>query len=92
MSGSYVTPGGAQCYWWVDPANGHMWEMWYTGAWNGPVDQTVGAFKGLTAKDGFACSCTPDGSQLIFWRAPDGHRYEAYYVNGWNGPVRLSGT
>ncbi|MDQ6847585.1 MAG: CHAP domain-containing protein [Candidatus Dormibacteraeota bacterium] len=82
-----VTPdGGTQLVFWQG-TDGHFWEAWYTGSWNGPVDWTARWGTGLL---GSAPSVwvSPDGrQQTVFWRGADGHLDEAWFAGSWNGPV-----
>jgi hypothetical protein len=69
---------------------GHLFEAWYAGSWNGPVDWTARwGGRGLLAS---APSVVPaaGGEQLVFWRGTDGHLWEAWYTGVWNGPADFS--
>ena len=82
-----VTPdGNTQLVFWQG-TNGHLWEAWYTGRWNGPVDWTA---RWGSQNLGSAPSVwvSPDSrQQTVFWRGVDGHLEEAWYVGSWNGPL-----
>ena len=82
-----VTPDGStQLVFWQG-TDGHFWEAWYTGTWNGPVDWTArwGAGKLGSAPSVWV---SPDGhQQTVFWRGVDGHLDEAWFAGSWNGPV-----
>jgi hypothetical protein len=96
MGASFVLPdNSAQVNFWLDGA-GHIHEAWYTTAdqrWHGPVDATMGWFKGVLAAGGLSACVTPDGgAQLVFWTGRDGHRYEAWYTGVWNGPIIIPNT
>ncbi|MDQ6846612.1 MAG: hypothetical protein M3019_03390 [Candidatus Dormibacteraeota bacterium] len=79
--------GSTQLVFWQG-SGGHLFEAWYTGTWNGPLDVTSSQLQGqgiLASSPSIVT--TTDGSQLIFWRGGDGHLNEAWYSNGWHGPV-----
>jgi hypothetical protein len=82
-----VTPdGSAQLVFWQG-INGHLWEAWYTGAWNGPIDLTA-SWGGSTVGSAPSVWVSPDSTQqTVFWRGADGHLEEAWYAGSWNGPV-----
>ena len=81
-----TAPDGTQLVFWQGPG-GHLYEAWWQGKWNGPID--------WTATNGWAASVTstpsatiaPDGTQLVFWHGPAGHLLEAWWNGHWNGPV-----
>lgn len=86
-----VTPDGStQLVFWQG-TDGHLWEAWYTGTWNGPIDWT--ARWGGRARLGSSPSLwvSPDShQQTVFWRGVEGHLWEAWFVGAWNGPVDFS--
>jgi hypothetical protein len=85
-----VTPDGStQLVFWQG-TDGHLWEAWYAGSWNGPVDWTA---RWGSANLGSAPSVwvsADSTQQTVFWRGADGHLWEAWYVGSWNGPVDWS--
>ena len=82
-----VTPDGStQLVFWQG-TDGHFWEAWYTGSWNGPVDWTARWGAG-TLGSAPSVWVSPDGhQQTVFWRGVDGHLDEAWFAGSWNGPV-----
>ena len=81
-----MTPDGStQLVYWQG-TNNHLYEAWYTGTWNGPIDVVAGS-----ASLASAPSVAVSGStQLVFWRGTNRHLYEAWYTGSWNGPADLS--
>ncbi|PZR80608.1 MAG: hypothetical protein DLM65_07725 [Candidatus Aeolococcus gillhamiae] len=84
--------GSTQLVFWQGPG-GHLFEAWFSGSWNGPVDITGAALNGQGAlASAPSVVTTKDGSQLVFWRGSDGHFGEAWYsAGGWHGPVDFAG-
>jgi len=84
--------GSTQLVFWQGPG-GHLFEAWFSGSWNGPVDITGAALNGQGAlASAPSVVTTRDGSQLVFWRGGDGHFGEAWYsAGGWHGPVDFAG-
>jgi hypothetical protein len=82
-----VTPDGStQLVFWQG-TDGHFWEAWYTGSWNGPVDWTA-RWGGGQLGSAPSAWVSPDGhQQTVFWRGVDGHLDEAWFAGSWNGPV-----
>jgi hypothetical protein len=84
-----TTGKGAQMIVWQG-ARGHLFEAWYAGGWNGPVDVT-GSYFGNMHPATSAPTVAMDGStQMIFWQAAGGHLSEAWWSGSWNGPVDWS--
>jgi hypothetical protein len=80
-----------QTVFWQAP-NHHLYEAWYTGSWNGPIDLTAmwGGVGPLSSAP--TAMTTADGSQMVFWRGPDNRLWEAWYSGGaWHGPADLVG-
>jgi hypothetical protein len=87
-----VTPDGSTVLVFWRGAAGHLFEAWYTGHWNGPVDWTATAFGGTFPLSSAPTVATvPDGTQqLVYWRGPGNHLDEAWWANSrWNGPVDI---
>ena len=84
--------GSTQLVFWQGPG-GHLFEAWFSGSWNGPVDITGAALNGQGAlASAPSVVTTRDGSQLVFWRGSDGHFGEAWYsAGGWHGPIDFAG-
>jgi hypothetical protein len=80
--------GSTQLVFWQGPG-GHLFEAWFSGSWNGPVDITGAALHGQGAlASAPSVVTTTDGSQLVFWRGADAHPGEAWYsAGGWHGPI-----
>jgi hypothetical protein len=80
--------GTTQLIFWKG-SNAHLYEAWFNGAWNGPVDWT--AAKGWPASMTSAPSAALTGStQIIFWQGTGGHLIEVWWNGSWNGPVDWS--
>ena len=81
-----LTSDGSQLVFWQGGV-GHLFEAWWNGHWNGPVDWTAanGWAASLNSAPGVAVA--PDGTQLVFWEGPRGHLMEAWWNGHWNGPV-----
>ena len=79
------TVDGEQLVFWRG-TDGHLWEAWYTGVWNGPADfTTLGSLASAPS-----AAVTPDSShqQLVFWQGNDNRLTEVWYALGsWHGPV-----
>jgi len=86
-----VTPDGrTQLVFWQG-TDGHFWEAWYTGVWNGPVDWTARWGGTFTLGSAPSVWVSPDGGQqTVFWRGTEGHLWEAWYAGSWSGPVDWS--
>ena len=87
------TPDDAQELLFWQGAADHLFEAWFTGKWNGPLDLTASQFGGAAPlANAPTATVTTDGStELVFWRGVDSHLYEAWYAAGhWNGPVDWS--
>jgi hypothetical protein len=86
-----VTPDGStQLVFWQG-TDGHFWEAWYTGRWNGPVDWTARWGGHVTLGSAPSVWVSPDSrQQTVFWRGTQGHLWEAWYAGSWNGPVDWS--
>ncbi len=84
-SATVSADGSTQLVFWRG-TDGHLWEAWFTGAWNGPADfTTLGTLAGAPS-----VAVTPDGSQqLVFWQAPDGNLAEAWFTTSWHGPAEF---
>jgi spore germination protein YaaH len=81
-----TTDGSTQTVFW-EGAGGHLFEAWYAGSWNGPVDWTAAwGGRGVLTSAPSAVT-TIHGEQLVFWRGTDGHLWEAWYTGVWNGPA-----
>jgi hypothetical protein len=72
-----------QWVFWRNNGNGHIYEAWYSGKWNGPVDM------GWASTSAPSVAVDDNSNQWVFWRGDDGNIWEAWYVSGqgWNGPV-----
>lgn len=89
-----AAPQGQQVVFWQG-SNGHLWEAWYAGGWNGPVDWTA-TWSGTS---GWPASANPitapavavvSGQQIVFWEGSNGHLWEAWWSGNWNGPFDLA--
>ena len=81
-----IAPDGTQLIFWQG-AGGHLFEAWWQGHWNGPVDWTAANGWPASMTSAPSVAIAPDGTQLIFWQGPGGHLYEAWWQGHWNGPV-----
>ncbi|MHB8719497.1 MAG: hypothetical protein ACYDAC_11490 [Candidatus Dormibacteria bacterium] len=86
-----------QLVFWRD-GGGHLFEAWWAGHWNGPVDVTANYFGGsavLSSSPSIAFDAATSqatGQQLVFWQGPSGHLMEAWYDTGWHGPVDVTAS
>ena len=85
-------PGTQLVYW--TTTNGHIYEAWYTGRWNGPADLTAAWGNAAPAISPPAAGYDPTGSgtQLVYWQAANNHLYEAWFTGVWNGPQDQSAS
>jgi hypothetical protein len=83
-----VTPGGAQVVFWKGAAN-HLFEAWYAGSWNGPVDVSAAFLNNVALTSSPSVAVTPGGTQLVFWQGGQ-DLWEAWYDTTWHGPVDWS--
>ncbi|MGH7723042.1 MAG: CHAP domain-containing protein [Candidatus Dormibacteria bacterium] len=82
-----ITAAGTQIVFWRGQSN-HVFEAWYSGRWNGPVDVTVSYFGGgAPASSAPSATVLNDGTQLVFWQGASGHVFEAWWKGRWTGPV-----
>jgi hypothetical protein len=83
-----ITPDGStQMVFWRG-TEGDLWEAWYRGGWNGPVDWSALWGPGHSLAAGPTVALTTDGSeQLVFWKDPAGSLEEVWFNAGWNGPA-----
>lgn len=84
-----VLADGTQVVFWQGPWN-HVFEAWWNGRWNGPVDVTGAYFNGAVLGSAPTVALTGNGQQLIFWRTASGHLAEAWWNGRWNGPIDVS--
>ena len=84
-----VLSDGTQAVFWQGPWN-HVFEAWWNGHWNGPVDVTGAYFGGAAVGSAPTVALTTDGQQMIFWRDGSGHLAEAWWNGHWNGPVDVT--
>ena len=82
-------PNGTQLIFWQG-AGGHLFEAWWQGHWNGPVDWTAANGWGSPLSSAPSVAFAPDGTQLIFWQGTGGHLIEVWWQGHWNGPVDWS--
>jgi spore germination protein YaaH len=88
-----VLPNGTQQLVFWTGAGGHLFQAWWgAGRWNGPVDWTAAAFRGIgPLMSPPSATVLPDGSQqLVFWQGASQTLWEAWYAGRWNGPADLS--
>ena len=81
-----IASDGTQLIFWQG-AGGHLFEAWWQGHWNGPVDWTAANGWPASVTSAPSVAIAPDGTQLIFWQGPGGHLYETWWQGHWNGPV-----
>jgi hypothetical protein len=81
-----IAPDGAQLIFWQG-AGGHLFESWWQGKWNGPVDWTAANGWAGALSSAPTVAVARDGTQLVFWKGPGGHLLEAWWQGKWNGPV-----
>jgi hypothetical protein len=86
-----VLKDGTQAVFWQGPFN-HMFETWWNGHWNGPVDVTGAYFHGAPVGSAPTVALTPGGQQIVFWRDGSGHLDEAWWNGDWNGPVDVTAS
>ena len=84
-----IAPDGTQAVFWQG-AGGHLFETWWNGHWNGPVDWTAANGWASTLTSAPTVRITADGTQLIFWQGGGGHLVEAWWNGHWNGPADWS--
>ncbi len=83
-----VTPSGAQVVFWKGAGN-HLFEAWYTGGWNGPVDVSGAYLNNATLTSSPSVAVTPSGTQIVFWQSGN-DLWEAWYDTTWHGAVDWS--
>jgi hypothetical protein len=81
--------GSTQLIFWQG-TGGHLFEAWWNGSWNGPVDWTSakGWAPSLTSAPSVAIQS--NATQLIFWQGTGSHLFEVWWNGAWNGPVDWS--
>lgn len=85
-----IAPDGqTQVIFWQG-TNGHLWEAWFSGSWNGPVDWTATWRNAPALGSAPSVLIKPDGTQGVFWRGLEGHLWEAWFTGSWNGPADWS--
>lgn len=85
-----LNSGGVQLVFWTG-TNGHLWEAWFTGSWNGPDDLTPSLTPGTAVGTAPSVALTGDGQQVVFWESPQVTLGEWWFdSNGAHGPVSLS--
>lgn len=84
-----VLKDGTQVVFWQGPWN-HVFEAWWNGQWNGPVDVTGAYFGGAAVGSAPTVALTAGGQQLVFWRDGSGHLAEAWWNGRWNGPIDVT--
>ena len=88
-----VTTFGTQTLVFWRGSNNDLWEAWYSGAWNGPVDLTATQLPSNAGPLASAPSVLIYGSQVvIFWQGTNNDLWEAWYSGRWNGAVDLTAT
>src|SRR5450631_1065745 len=87
-----VASNGTQLVFWG--TGGHLFESWYDGSWNGPVDWTAANGWPASVSSTPSVALAADGTQIIFWQAGGGfghvgggHLDEVWWNGHWNGPV-----
>jgi hypothetical protein len=81
-----LDPSGTQLIFWQG-AGGHLFEAWWNGFWNGPVDWTAANGWAPSLASAPTVALAPSGTQIIFWQGTGGHLFEAWWNGSWNGPV-----
>ena len=88
-----VTTFGTQTLVFWRGSNNDLWEAWYSGAWNGPVDLTATRLPSNAGPLASAPSVLISGSQVvIFWQGTNNDLWEAWYSGRWSGAVDLTAT
>lgn len=91
----FLTSTGQQTVFWEGAGGSnteHLYEVWYTGVWNGPADLTAAnhwsSSSNLISSPGVVF-IPSTGQQNVFWEATNAHIWQAWYTGVWNGPADL---